>query len=92
MALFVNGIQQMSREMKILEKGYLPPTLSYLLDIAIIILSIGLSTFFIFPFLRGLFNMSVLFAVIISLGSFVILSVVLGELIAYIVHKKYGKH
>ncbi|MCC2630406.1 MAG: hypothetical protein K0S38_215 [Candidatus Paceibacter sp.] len=91
MPLLVDDMEQLSHEATILKQGKLPPLLSFIVTLVVFFIALGISVVYVFPLLRGVFHMNILFALLLSIGAFIVLNIALGELMAFIATRQKQK-
>ena len=86
MALFVSGLRQLAREMNILKQGKLPPLISFLMSMVILILSFIAAFLYLLPFLVAVLHLNFVLALVLAILAFALLNVILGEIAAVVVN------
>jgi uncharacterized membrane protein HdeD (DUF308 family) len=91
MPLLIDDIKQLAQETKAVRQGGLPPFFSFVVTAVSMIIGFLAAFFFVFPFLRSVFSMSMIGALFIALGVFVIVSTFLSEIVTVLLQSGQSK-
>ncbi len=82
MALFIDDIERLSKELKNRKPGQMPTMLSLVIMLFSAFVALVLALVFVFPIL-GIFHFGIISRLVLTIAAFIIIGFIIGGLIAY---------